>query len=97
MNTRRMIPWVGAILPLGAMDAKEEQGWITCDVTGIRSYTVGNIKLTPGVAGAEAGNFRWDLALVHLHPYQVIARSIWYRIDIPGRDPGGGGGGGFID
>lgn len=59
--------------PQGAMDAKAEKLNIQCDVsTGIRSFTIGNIKSVPGFQNTTEGRFRWDVALVTLDPYQPV-------------------------
>jgi len=82
--------------PEGAMDAEENQKGIICDpATGIRSYTVGNVKAAPGVGRADAGAFRWDVAIVQLDQYRVLASAPAHAFAFPG--PGGGGGeeGGF--
>lgn len=59
--------------PQGAMDAKTEKQNIQCDpTTGLRSFTIGNIKSVPGFQNTREGRFRWDVALVKLDPYQPV-------------------------
>jgi serine/threonine protein kinase len=59
--------------PMGAMDARGEQGNIRCDPTsGIRSFTIGRIRTVPGTENAPSGRFRWDVALIKLDPYEPV-------------------------
>ena len=80
--------------PLGAMDATKNQKDIACDpANGIRAYIMGDIKMAPGVLGANAGTFRWDVAVVQLEPYAVSVSSDWsHGFVIPGISDDGGGG-----
>jgi hypothetical protein len=62
--------------PLGVMDAVVDQHRIGCDpAAGVFYYTVADLKETPGVKAAVAGDsawtgrFQWDVALVSLNPY----------------------------
>jgi len=59
--------------PMGAMDARGEQGNIGCDPTsGIRTFTIGRIKTVPGTENASSGRFRWDVTLIKLDPYEPV-------------------------
>lgn len=59
--------------PQGAMDARAQKQNVTCDpATGIRSFTIGQIKSVPGFENTTEGRFRWDVALVKLDPYTPI-------------------------
>jgi hypothetical protein len=59
--------------PMGAMDALVQKPNISCDpATGIRTFTIGQIRTVPGVAGQNKGRFRWDVALVQLTPYNPV-------------------------
>lgn len=65
--------------PQGAMDAKAEKLNIQCDsTTGIRSFTIGNIKSVPGFQNTTEGRFRWDVALVRVDPYQPVITTQHY-------------------
>jgi hypothetical protein len=56
--------------PKGAMDAQAEKLNVRCDPnTGIRSFTIGQIRAVPGFERTREGRFRWDVALVILNPY----------------------------
>lgn len=55
------------------MDADIQKQEIRCDTaSGIRSFTIGDIRSVPGIEGSNEGRFRWDVALVQLNPYQPI-------------------------
>jgi hypothetical protein len=59
--------------PMGAMDARGEQGTIRCDPTsGIRAFTIGRIRSVPGTENAGSGRFRWDVTLIKLDPYEPV-------------------------
>ena len=75
---------------MGAMDARWNQKGITCDSAGVRSYTVGDIQHSPGVSRAVGGDFRWDVAVVRVDPYQVIAASPFRVLKIGSSDSGDG-------
>lgn len=65
----------GAV-PMGAMNAREEQLRVQCDPdTGIRLFVVDNISFAPGVSSAGTDKLLWDVALVNLEPYGVIKNS----------------------
>lgn len=67
---------VSTDFPQGAMNARDEKPHITCDpVSGVYSFTVGNVKKVPGVQNSEFGRFRWDIAIVQLDPYAPIISS----------------------
>lgn len=62
--------------PLGAMNAKQSQSDILCDAaTGIYSYEIGDISMTPGVQQSNSNRFRWQAALVNLDPYSPVILS----------------------
>jgi serine/threonine protein kinase len=63
--------------PPGAMSAEAGLAETQCDPnTGIRSFTIGNVKEAPGFEGAREGRFRWDVALVELAPpYRPIVTT----------------------
>ena len=59
--------------PMGAMDAQRQKQNITCDpASGIRAFTIGNLKSVPGAEGQKSGTLRWDVALVQLNPYNPV-------------------------
>jgi hypothetical protein len=59
--------------PEGAMNAAAEKLNIHCDQnTGVRSFTLGNIKDAPAFKASKEGRFRWDVALVRLEPYEIV-------------------------
>lgn len=87
----RFWPDRSGINPLGAMDAANEQGRISCS-SGTFKYRVMQVSLTPGVRMSNGDHrFKWDVALVQLDPYKVVKFSSANTIifDVP--QSGGGG------
>lgn len=67
---------VANVSPAGAMDAARDQAVITCDQkTGIRSFTMGDVKMAPGVRDHQNVSFRWHVAVVQIDPYMPIFTS----------------------
>lgn len=59
--------------PAGAMDAAGDQAGIRCDPkSGIRSFTVGDIRIAPGVRQSSTLRLRWRVAIVQLDPYRPV-------------------------
>jgi hypothetical protein len=63
--------------PLGAMgNAREKQAEIFCDpMSGLFSYTVPHIWLTPAALQTKATRFYWDVTLIQLEPYKPVNSS----------------------
>ena len=73
--------------PMGAMDAAANQADVACEPkSGTRSYRVGQLRDAPGISAGGSGRFRWDVALVQLEPYTVLAVSGSRVFDL-GPDP----------
>lgn len=59
--------WRPDVGPMGAMDAKAQQGEIKCQ-DGNWIYEVGNFEAVPGAAGTLSGKFNWDVIIVQIEP-----------------------------
>lgn len=79
----RIWPDMPGVTPLGVMDATETDA-IACDeLSGARSYEVGNLRGAPGVSSVNGGRFRWHVALVELESQALISVSESRAFDLP--------------
>jgi len=62
-------------IPLGVMDVTKEQQYVGCGGDGTYSFTVNNLKGTPGVKQTHIGKFLWDVAYIQLDPYLELTTS----------------------
>jgi hypothetical protein len=83
----RIWPDLPGAVPLGIMDASQQDA-IVCDtISGTRMVAVGNLREAPAFATAPSGRFGWYVALVDLETQSVLARSEARFFEVPAPAP----------
>jgi hypothetical protein len=79
----RIWPDLPGAVPLGVMDASQQDAIVCEPKSGTRIYEVGNLRGAPAISGVPGGRFRWHVALVELESQNLIAVSESRVFELP--------------
>jgi hypothetical protein len=83
----RIWPDLPGAVPLGIMDASQQDAIVCDSISGTRMVAVGNLREAPAFATSPSGRFGWYVALVDLEPQSVLTRSESRFFEVPAPAP----------